>query len=461
MVADIEVAIQQHEEALHLTPDDHPGRKDHLFNIGNDFAQKYQKTGFLEDLEMALQRTQEALDVMSKDHADRARRLEGHGSVYNLKYEKTKAMPDFEAAIRHYQDALHHRVSPLRHRILSGEKLVTLYADAHDWQSAYHTADVTISLIPALTSRSLQTSDKQDLIEENSHLASDAFAVALKADQSLHDAWRLLELGRGTIVGSLHEMRTDISELYQQHPTIATEFTELRDQPGAPKESMQAIQRYEMAQRFDNVIEEIRRLPGFDRFLLAPTEDEIKAAAADGPIVIVNASSYGCDALIIKDTSIKAMPLSRARYDDVCIRAETLASPESLELDPLEWFWEVVASPILEALGMLETPVGNWPHIWWIPTGLFAKFPLHAAGRHDGFSDGVLDRVISSYSSSIKVLIQSRRNRSKPAVSPKSGSIVLLGMEETPGQSRLQFVPEEIERLEGLHTSTLLRIIRP
>lgn len=85
------------------------------------------------------------------------------------------------------------------------------------------------------------------------------------------------------------------------------------------------------------MIEEIRYLPGFDRFLLAPTEDEMKAAAADGPIVVVSVSRYGCNALIIKETLIQSMQLPRLQYDDVRSRVETLAKPESLEPDLLEW----------------------------------------------------------------------------------------------------------------------------
>lgn len=209
------------------------------------------------------------------------------------------------------------------------------------------------------------------------------------------------------------------------------------------------------------MIEEIRCLPGFDKFLLAPTEDKIRASVTDGPIVVVNVSQYGCNALISKETSIQSMQLPRLRYDEVRNRVKTLANPQSLEPDLLEWLWEAIAGPIFETLGLRQVPTTDWPRIWWIPTGLLAKFPLHAAGRHDGSSNAVLDRVISSYSTSVKALIYGQRNRRKISEASASDSIVLVGKENAPGHSHLPFVSQEIERLERLYKSTQLRGHRP
>src|SRR4029077_16542650 len=72
----------------------------------------------------------------------------------------------------------------------------------------------------------------------------------------------------------------------------------------------------------------------------------------------------------------------------------------------LEWLWDVAARPSLEALGF-DTAVSdnNWPHVWWVPTGPLSHLPLHAAGRYEDCTETVLDRVMSSYSLSVKALI--------------------------------------------------------
>ena len=47
------------------------------------------------------------------------------------------------------------------------------------------------------------------------------------------------------------------------------------------------------------VVSKIRRLPNFSRFLLPALFSDLQRAACGGPIFIVNASKYGCDALIV------------------------------------------------------------------------------------------------------------------------------------------------------------------
>ncbi len=63
------------------------------------------------------------------------------------------------------------------------------------------------------------------------------------------------------------------------------------------------------ARGWSEMIEHIRSLPDFERFLVALTENELKAAAASGPVVIVNVSEYRCDALIIEKNKLRALPL--------------------------------------------------------------------------------------------------------------------------------------------------------
>ncbi len=266
--------------------------------------------------------------------------------------------------------------------------LLALYATAGSWPLAYDAASTALSLVPLLTARSLSNSDKQHLLVDIVGLASDAAAVALMANQPPYEAIRLLELGRGVIASSLNELRADTSYLQQEHPKLAQEYVELRGQLDAPKASARQIgqsnipsarerqvnQRYNAAQKLERMIEDIRALPGFERFLLAPTEDELKAAAAAGPVVIINVSDYRCDALIIDKHGFQALPLARLQSGDVRARATTLANPDMIDTSLLEWLWDTIAEPVLDTLGFTKTPGDSWPRIWWIPPGRLRSF---------------------------------------------------------------------------------------
>jgi hypothetical protein len=90
-------------------------------------------------------------------------------------------------------------------------------------------------LVPFLTPRSLEASDKQRLLIQFSGLTSNAVAIALNAAQTPFDAISLLELGRKVIAGSLNEIYANISKLKQKHPQLTEEYINLQDQLDTPK----------------------------------------------------------------------------------------------------------------------------------------------------------------------------------------------------------------------------------
>ncbi|RYP55468.1 hypothetical protein DL770_010906 [Monosporascus sp. CRB-9-2] len=427
------------------------------------------------DLETAIQRFQDAVEATPKDHPDRARRLESLGTGYRSRYGKTGAIANLETAIQLFQDALNHSSSPTLDRLAPGRNLLTLYSETGNWSLAYLAASTAVSLVPRLTPRSLENPDKQHLLTEIVGLASDTAAVALMAGKTPYEAIRLLELGRGVIVGSLNEMRADITDLQHRHPQVAKEYIKLRDQLDAPATFTdeadpvgtpralirQSDQRYTAGKKLEEMIQKIRKLSGFDRFLLAPSEDEMEAAAAPGPIVIINVSRYRCDALIIEKRGLRAVQLPHMDNGEVRARAAALGS-DSINTQLLEWLWETTAKPVLDVLGFSKYPRGCWPRIWWIPTGPLAKFPIHAAGYHErGSSETVLDRVISSYSSSVRALMHSRQDRPKAIMAAVSEKVVLVGMQKTPGHDNLPFVRQEIDRLNALCNSMQLQVREP
>lgn len=371
-------------------------------------------------------------------------------------------MADLETAIQRFQEALDHSLSPVMDRLIAGRAFLELHANAENWPQAHQAASKTVSLIPLLTLRSLETSDKQHLLTQIINLASNASAMALNAAKTPLDAVQVLELGRGVITGSINELRADIFDLQQKHPQLAEEYVTLRDQLDSATISTtqrEVDQRYTAGQELERVIEKIQRLPDFDRFLRAPSEDELKTAAECGSIVIINISDYRCDALIIEKLQIQALPLPNLHVSDIRARVTgTLAEPMVLE-----WLWNTIARPVLDTLGFTQKPSsGYWPRIWWIPTGLLAKFPIHAAGYHSrSSSDAVLDRVISSYSSSVKTIIYGRRHRPQPTRRPKSEEVILLAMPKTPEQDDLQFATQEIQELEKLCSSRGLQVSKP
>lgn len=474
-LTDLEEAIQVARKVVNIVPQDHQYRAGVLNNLGDELGNLYKRTKDIADLEEALKHLRDAVKIMPQDYPDQSAVLGNLGDQLNIRYTKLGEMKDRQDAIAYYQRGLNHASSYTLSRIHAGRGLLRC---APDWQQAYAAAKLTVGLVHRLSSRSLQNSDRQYALGQVVGLASDAAAVALQAGQTAVVALSLLEQGRGVLGTSIEEIRTDVSDLRGRDRELAKQFVRLRDELETPatkspqilggdlKMSWQAraSRRYEAGKEFDELVAKIRTLSGFEDFLLPPSETEIKAAARPGPIVVVNVSRYRCDALLVEQHQIRALPLTQLSFDEVEDKApkSDLESQEVLgSQEVLEWLWDMVTEPILEALGFTGPPPSenSWPHVWWIATGPLSKFPLHAAGYHSvGSAETVLDRVMSSYASSIKPIIHGRRRRLQPSTSTQA---LLVAMEHTPGNDVLPFATNEVAMLRHLCGSMLLNPVEP
>ena len=336
-----------------------------------------------------------------------------------------------------------------------------------------------LDLLPIVSPRSLEHLDKQYVLLQFRGLASMAAATALNAGKDVDHAIQLLELGRAIISGLLLEMRTDISALREQHPELAKEFVSLRDQLDSSANGtgvqtsiskdlawvLWTTHRFEIETKFNEVTERIRGSAGFRNFLRSPTEDELMAAAKPGPVVLLNASSYRCDAFLIESHRMRLLELPNLCLKDTNEKVQRLGSNPYLYAIPslLEWLWDVAAGPILETLDFLHSPShDNWPHVWWIPTGALSRLPFYAAGLHlSGTTKTVLDRVMSSYSPSVKALIYGRQSAPQRHLGDSFHNALLVAMPETPGQKCLPFAIDEVAMVKDLCHSLELAPVEP
>ncbi|KAI3316821.1 hypothetical protein HD806DRAFT_551311 [Xylariaceae sp. AK1471] len=330
----------------------------------------------MEDLDRAIKYFQHALDLTPTTHPNRALHLRDLAFAYEDKYLETGSNAARSHALENFERAFKHDFSSIQDYLKVGIAVVVRYTEGSDWKQAYDVASKTVPLVKLMTPRFLENSDKNKLLARALNFAPIAAAVALKANKPPYEAVRLVETGRGIIVGSLNEIRSDISELQERYPRQAEKFLHLRDKLDTPTTSISAEIRYKSGQKLEQVVQEIRGLSGFERFLELPSETDLKTAAKHGTITIINVSDYGCDALIIEETQIQALQLP-----DLCISdIRNYAKVNLAKLEVLRWLWRTVALPVLDTLRFQPSPDYPWPHLWWIPTGPLSGFPIHAAG---------------------------------------------------------------------------------
>ena len=107
------------------------------------------------------------------------------------------------------------------------------------------------------------------------------------------------------------------------------------------------------------VVANLRELPGLSRFFLPSLFSDFQRAASEGPVIIVNASQYSCDALVVlldrdpvhiplQITQDTVLELSRKLCTlTVCAtRADMTRKLASF----LRKLWDQIVSPIVDVL---------------------------------------------------------------------------------------------------------------
>ncbi|GGM86445.1 hypothetical protein GCM10007977_105420 [Dactylosporangium sucinum] len=263
--------------------------------------------------------------------------------------------------------------------------------------------------------------------------------------------------------------------------------------PGTPDRLAQDVdRRMALAREWDDLVAQVRELPGFEDFLRPPRIETLLPAAQDGPVVILNVSRWRCDALVVTldDVAVVELPAltqesvveqanrylqavggyehEAAAYlqaeqsfvasdqdDNALIAFAEAGTHWAKEGDRLEaelraclaWMWDSFAEKVLEHLGYTAVPDGpTWPRVWWCPTGVLTLLPIHAAGYHERAGIAVLDRVVSSYTPTLRALVEARGDRGTTAAPSR---MLFVGLEDTPGQPRLPNVRREREVLEA------------
>lgn len=481
------------EELLTLAVPGDTTRYKFMSNLATFLAQKNMRQKEPDELEMkkAVYYAEEALSAVPKDHTDRA------GFLVNLGVARMEVFGKHDPdTTQLFLEAWKCHNSPPLKRINAARYAAGALAHLGKWEESSRMLEEAIRMLPRVSTRSLEGQDKQQMLWGISGLPTTAAAVALEAGKSAYHALGLLEISRGIIIGSTIDYRGDISDLKERHPEKFQKLEELRTEIDTPlpdsyeshtaagSRSFQTEEAYlqarnrafkrreEALEEMGEILEEIRKLPGCERFQLAPSEEELKSWAKDGPVITFVSSSYRSSAIILTSSSITALTLPDLVSDDVAGRLSVIfeapakrskkkkspaaemreyAERNQKMREMLLWLWNVAVRPVLQHLEIIDehgnSKVDKPPHVWWIGTGKLNIAPFHAAGDHArGSTENALTHVISSYTPTIKALSYAR-GKKLSIFSKPDPRLLLVSMTKTPGGGAL---PEAAKEVEGI-----------
>lgn len=291
------------------------------------------------------------------------------------------------------------------------------------WRAADGDEGVTVaeSLVDTISSVMwlMSPNDRMERIARLQNAASDAAALFLMAGMP-EQAVEILEHGRNLQWSQQLRARWEIAELRDYRPDLADDLKAVlaAHRPGLEISLPRLLHDHSIASRWEDAVAETREIEGFEHFLDALPYDVLCQAGDEGPVVIVNLSSLRSDAIIIDRDELTVVELP-VDADECSTKITSLvATMDSLEfLGPerdnlwIEANDEVreladllssdIAGPVLSRLG-LDRDDQEPPRLWWCPTGMLTFAPLHMAAG---------DRVVSSYTQSLRSLLLARASR--------------------------------------------------
>lgn len=464
---DLDSAVEIFRDAVATIPGGSPDRLTCLDNLGTALRTRFDHGHDPSDVDAAVTAHRDMVAALPAGHPETARRLASLGATLRTRYERSLAPGHLDEALFVLTRAAELNSAPPSVRIKAAREAAALAAGSHPGTAAA-LLETAVLLLPEVAPRHLDRGDQQDALSNFAGLAGDAAALAL-ADPAVSDharavrALRLLEGGRAVLLGQALDIRNDLIDLRRHQPGLAARFGELRERLdhaatqieslGTGWQGRRIIERTQLAEEFAQTLSLIRQLPGFASFARPPAIDDLLSQAGSGPVVTFNISAYRSDALALTSSGVTAITLPDLGHDTLIVRINafhqalgSVADPRASAADrraaqrqlsaTLEWLWDTAAEPVLRSLAHTAGPApgADWPRVWWATGGLLGLLPLHAAGYHADppgpLRRTVLDRVVSSYTPTIRALRRARRPGSRSGGGDRG---LVVAMPTTPG----------------------------
>lgn len=483
-VDDLEQAIeyfQQAVKATKATPEKHQERARRFAGVGAALRDRYKIMDHIDDINQAIQYCRQAIEATPDDHPDRARRFQELGAALKDLYQKTGQAAELQESTEAFKASCFEPFGLPIIRIDSGKQAAKVLIAEQRWEDSSHVLGEILKLLPQVTRPTDSREKWQKHLCTLSGLASRTASVHLKAGRSPLTALQALESGRGVIASLMMDLRWDLSKLqdvdpslWQVYKTMGLLLAAFNDNDTPLMSAEQREHRQNTYKYLNELQNKIRQCPGFGRFLLPPTENEILGMAQDGPLVCFNVSNVSSEAFLVTTTGIQVLYLpdlkekdiqrgtrmfasrgNPARRDASLCESDDEEEPSTSDLTTeLLSIWKHAVRPVLDQLGLLgqKDPSQRLPRIWWVGGGSIALVPLHAAGQHIlGSTENTLSHATSSYAPTLKAL-QYSRSKPRPHFTYMNSrseiEMVIISMPTTPEGYKTLRLAEEVAAVQ-------------
>jgi CHAT domain-containing protein/tetratricopeptide (TPR) repeat protein len=427
---DLDAAAQAFEAAVAATPPDSPNLPTEVSNLANVALLRYQRSGHPDDLDMAVDAYRQAVRVAQPHSANRLTSLSNLGTSLRARYERSGDPTALGQAVDAYRESCLEGLDVDDESVLAVARTWGDWAwQRQSWAEAAEAYAFGLRSADRLIGAQLLRRHKEAWLRAEEGLpARAAYAMAMIGD--LQEAVVALDRGRSLLLAETLEReradldrlqtigRADLLERYRQAADHVSglERDQLRGEaiPLMSGEESLRVARAEL----ESVVAEIRAIPGYERFLDAPSFDDLLAAAATHPLVYLAATDAGGLALVLGGGTDAAVTLLWfPELTAQTLREEALGYIRASQRNDMNawmtaldqttrWLWDALMGPLIEALSRSD-------RVSLIPTGLLGFLPLHAAWTPDPSAPTgrryALDELLITYAPNARVLRLAKR----------------------------------------------------
>ncbi|KZP14087.1 hypothetical protein FIBSPDRAFT_981200 [Athelia psychrophila] len=411
----------------------HPDHSISLNSLANSLSTRFKQLGQMADLEQGIIYQRAALELRPPGHPDRSGSLNNLANSLLARFRQLGQMADLEEAVELLQSGANDTNDTPAHRYYCASRLVSILKE-HDQALLLETYQLALNLLQLVLAVYPDVELRHTALGANRLspvLAMSAAAHAIGKGQP-EKAVEMLEQGRGMLYSNIRGYRQPVEAVRQYNSPLADRFKATSDELEALATSSQL-----RSDKLEDIIQQIRRLPGFDHFLKAVPFSQLRNAAAEGPVIIVNVAKLRSDTIILHQRNPPiVLPMQPQNGESVYLTFLDLSKQlfegrgqdgfsELLKKTTLKKLDELLVTPVLEKLESLCLPKKPKPRIWWCPTSALCALPIHAAGK-------LPIKYVSSYTPTLSALISARKvdDQQPPAILNASESNPLHTVDE-------------------------------
>ncbi|MFF9410773.1 CHAT domain-containing protein [Streptomyces anandii] len=382
-------------------------------NAGNALSSAWEATGDPRLADAAVDQYRAALALTAERAPERASREYNLARVLQARSQDPDSVADGVAA---YRDAVRHGLDTSLEWALSAARAWGRWAAARgSWPEACEAYGNALEAAHQLFRIQLLREEKEAWLAESQGLPAEAAHALLRTGRP-EEAVLALEAGRSLLLSEVLERdRAGLDRLAgTPHADLARQYratTSALDRAmhaGAETSVLRGLR-----EAVETVVAGIRRVDGYQRFLMRPGLADIRRAVPEDAVLVhlAAAEAAGLAVTIGHDGTVHGVELPALTAASVRRRVESLLHarrgrpPVSGRwegtLDAVTaWAWSAFVAPVLPMAGADEDLV-------LVPSGMLAMLPLHAAWRptrQAGVRHYLLDERTVSYAPNARAL---------------------------------------------------------